>query len=48
MVCVPNAKYGGFRAHVELRGLLRDPVSRAQNYASLLAVLGILVLMVFK
>jgi uncharacterized membrane protein len=32
----------------ELRGLLDDPVSRAENYASLLLVLVILVLMVFK
>lgn len=32
----------------ELRALLDDPVSRAENYASLLVVLVILVLMVFK
>ncbi len=32
----------------ELRALLDDPVSRAENYASLLIVLVILVLMVFK
>lgn len=32
----------------ELRGLLDDPVSRAENYGSLALVLVILVLMVFK
>lgn len=32
----------------ELRALLDDPVSRTENYASLLVVLVILVLMVFK
>lgn len=32
----------------ELRGLLDDRVSRAENDASLVVVLGILVLMVFK
>ncbi len=32
----------------ELRALLDDPVSRAENYGSLLLVLVILVLMVFK
>lgn len=32
----------------ELRALLDDPLSRAENYASLLVVLAIVVLMVFK
>jgi len=32
----------------ELRALLDDPVSRAENHASLLVVLVMLVLMVFK
>jgi uncharacterized membrane protein len=32
----------------ELRGLLDDRVSRAENYVSLLLVLAILALMVFK
>jgi hypothetical protein len=35
-------------ANEELRALLDDPVSLATNYASLLVVLGILALMVFK
>lgn len=34
--------------HDELRALLDDRLSRAENYASLLVVLAILVLMVFK
>jgi uncharacterized membrane protein len=38
----------GAPADTELRALLDDPVSRAVNYASLLAVLAIVVLMVFK
>lgn len=32
----------------ELRGLLEDPISRAENYGSLLVVFVIVVLMVFK
>ena len=32
----------------ELRALLDDPASRAANYLSALAVLGILALMAFK
>jgi uncharacterized membrane protein len=32
----------------ELRSLLEDPIARAENYVSLLLVLVILVLMVFK
>jgi hypothetical protein len=32
----------------ELRAMLNDPVSRAENYGSLLVVLAILTLMVFK
>jgi uncharacterized membrane protein len=32
----------------ELRGLLNDPASRVENYASAVAVLAIFVLMVFK
>ena len=38
----------GSAAQEELRRLLDDPVSRLANYASLAAVLGVLVLMVFK
>lgn len=38
----------GLPANPELRALLDDRVSRAQNYASLLVVLVILALMVFK
>jgi len=36
------------RRNEELRALLDDRLSRAENYASLLVVLVILVLMVFK
>lgn len=39
---------GGGPVSAELRGLLDDPVSRVENYGSLLLVLVILVLMVFK
>jgi uncharacterized membrane protein len=38
----------GAPVSAELRGLLDDPVARAENYASLLVVLVILGLMVFK
>ncbi|HUA46508.1 MAG TPA: DUF2269 family protein [Solirubrobacteraceae bacterium] len=38
----------GEPANEELRALLDDPVSLAVNYASLLVVIGILALMVFK
>ncbi len=38
----------GEPAGAELRKLLDDPVSRIENYGSLLLVLAILVLMVFK
>lgn len=38
----------GAPVSAELRGLLNDPVARAENYASLLVVLAIVGLMVFK
>jgi hypothetical protein len=42
------AAEGGTTTTVELCALLDDPISRAENYASLLVVLVIVTLMVFK